>query len=94
MIYYTEGYCGIRPTQPTIPVPPPPQFSLSPVAVGDAGSDGEQGDEDHHAQGDSHVPSLLLFGLLQLPPLQITELTALSHVARDTAGNTTHNTHC
>lgn len=60
-------------------------FFSSPKAVGDAGCDGEQGDDDHHAGRDDHVPPLLLLGLLKLPPLQVTELTALAHVAWYTA---------
>lgn len=54
---------------------------LSPVAVGDTSGDGEQGNEDHHAGRNDHVSSLLLLGLLKLPPLQVTELTTLPHVA-------------
>lgn len=64
-------------------------FPLSPVAVGDACSDGEQGDEEHHAGRDDHVSPLLLLGLLKLPPLQVTELTALAHVARYTTATGT-----
>lgn len=54
---------------------------LLPVAVGNAGSDGEQGHEEHHAGRDDHVPPLLFLSLLKLPPLQVTELTTLPHVA-------------
>ncbi len=62
--------------------PPPPP--LSPVAVCDTGSDGEQGNEDHHAGRNDYVSPLLFLSLLKLPPLQVTELTALPHVARYT----------
>lgn len=55
--------------------------SLSPVAVGDTGSDGEQRNKDHHAGRNDHVSSLLFLSLLKFPPLQVTELTALPHVA-------------
>lgn len=37
---------------------------ISPVAVGDTGSDGEQGDEPHHAGRNDHVPLLLFLSLL------------------------------
>ncbi|KAA8588654.1 hypothetical protein FQN60_009999, partial [Etheostoma spectabile] len=46
---------------------------------GDTGSDGEQGNEDHHAGRNDQVPPLLLLSLLTLPPLQVTELTTLPH---------------
>lgn len=60
-------------------------MASSPVAVGETGDDGQQGDENHHAGSDDHVPSLLLLRLLEVPPLQVAELTALAHVAGHTA---------
>lgn len=53
-------------------------FVFLPKAIGDTGCSGEQGDQDHHAGCDDHVPPLLLLSLLKL---QVTELTALAHVA-------------
>lgn len=59
--------------------------SLSPVAVGDTGGDGEQRNNDQHAGCNDHIPSLLFLRLLKFPPLQVAELAALAHVARYTA---------
>lgn len=53
----------------------------TPETEGDAGGDGEQGNEHHHAAGDHNSPSLLLLGPLKLQPFQVTELTALPNVA-------------
>lgn len=56
-------------------------FFLLPIAVGDTGCDREQGNEDHHAGCNDHVPLLLLFSPLKLQPFQVTELTSFPHVA-------------
>lgn len=56
-------------------------YFLWPVAVGDTCSSAEEGSKDHHTGCNQHIFLLLFLCLLEVPPLKITELTALSNIA-------------
>lgn len=60
-------------------------WEVLPVTVGTKRSQEEQQEQHNYANCNCDVPHLHLLHMLLLPPLQVTELTAFSHITCHTA---------